>query len=150
MVIECCAQERTYIKFYGLLGERFCRVNRIWAETFSQCFETLYETIHRYETNRIRHIAKFFSHLLSSDALAWTILFCIKLTQEDTTSSSRIFLKDMLQELTESMGLQTLNSRLQDPLLRQTALTGLFPLDHPRNTRFAINFYTGIGLGGLR
>ena len=26
---------------------------------------------------------------------------------------------------------------------------GLFPRDNPRNTRFAINFFTAIGLGGL-
>ena len=24
MLIECCAQERTYLRFYGSLGERFC------------------------------------------------------------------------------------------------------------------------------
>ena len=26
MVIECCAQERTYLRFYGSLGERFCMI----------------------------------------------------------------------------------------------------------------------------
>ena len=26
---------------------------------------------------------------------------------------------------------------------------GLFPRDSPKNTRFAINFFTAIGLGGL-
>jgi hypothetical protein len=26
---------------------------------------------------------------------------------------------------------------------------GLFPRDHPKNTRFSINFFTSIGLGGL-
>ena len=26
---------------------------------------------------------------------------------------------------------------------------GLFPRDNPRDTRFAINFFTSIGLGGL-
>lgn len=31
----------------------------------------------------------------------------------------------------------------------QTALEGLFPRDNPKNTRFAINFFTSIGLGGL-
>ncbi|OZJ01335.1 hypothetical protein BZG36_05784, partial [Bifiguratus adelaidae] len=46
MVIECCSQERTYLKFYGLMGERFCRLNRIWAEAFEECFRRNYETIH--------------------------------------------------------------------------------------------------------
>lgn len=31
----------------------------------------------------------------------------------------------------------------------QEAFSGLFPRDDPRNTRFAINFFTTIGLGGL-
>lgn len=31
----------------------------------------------------------------------------------------------------------------------QVAFDGLFPRDHPRNTRFAINFFTVIGLGAL-
>ena len=28
-------------------------------------------------------------------------------------------------------------------------LEGVFPRDNPRDTRFAINFFTAIGLGGL-
>jgi hypothetical protein len=31
----------------------------------------------------------------------------------------------------------------------QEAFGGLFPKDDPKNTRFAINFFTSIGLGGL-
>ena len=38
MIIECCSQERTYEKYYGLIGERFCKINRIWADCFSEEF----------------------------------------------------------------------------------------------------------------
>lgn len=31
----------------------------------------------------------------------------------------------------------------------QEAFAGLFPRNNPRDTRFAINFFTSIGLGGL-
>lgn len=31
----------------------------------------------------------------------------------------------------------------------QGAFSGVFPRDNPRNTRFSINFFTSIGLGGL-
>lgn len=31
----------------------------------------------------------------------------------------------------------------------QGPFSGLFPRDNPKNTRFAINFFTSIGLGGL-
>lgn len=56
-----------------------------------------YSSIHRLETNRLRNVAKFFSFLLHSDALDWGVLEYIKLTELDTTSSSRIFLKILFQ-----------------------------------------------------
>lgn len=46
------------------------------------------------------------------------------------------------------MGLVKLNARLQDPFLAPY-FGQLLPKDHPRKTRFAINFFTSIGLGGL-
>ncbi|EER43246.1 cell cycle control protein [Histoplasma capsulatum H143] len=69
MIIECCSQERTYSKFYGLIGERFAKLNRLWADLFEEAFIKYYDTIHRYETNRLRNIAKFFGHMLRSDAI---------------------------------------------------------------------------------
>lgn len=47
------------------------------------------------------------------------------------------------------MGLQTLKSRFDDPVMLATSYTGLFPKDNPKNTRFAINVLTNIGLGAL-
>ncbi len=69
MVIECCSQERSYSTFYGLVSERFCKLNRVWNEYFERAFETYYDTIHRYETNRLRNIARLFGHLLANDAI---------------------------------------------------------------------------------
>ncbi len=63
MIIECCSQERTYSKFYGLVGERLCKLNRVWFDCFQQAFGSYYETIHRYETNRLRNIARFLATL---------------------------------------------------------------------------------------
>jgi pre-mRNA-splicing factor CWC22 len=52
------------------------------------------------------------------------------------------------QELSEHLGLRKLNERLSDPEM-QDYFDGVFPKDNPKNTRFAINFFTSIGLGGL-
>ena len=38
-------------------------------------------------------MAKFFAHLLYTDALPWTCLETIRLSEDATTSSSRIFIK---------------------------------------------------------
>lgn len=148
MLIECCSQERTYLRYYGLLGQRFCLIKREYQDAFDECFMEQYSLIHRLETNKLRNVAKFFAHLLFTDALPWTILEYIRLNEEETTSSSRIFIKMLCQELAEHMGMKTLKERLTDEYMQET-FAGLFPKDHPRNTRFAINFFTSIGLGGL-
>lgn len=148
MIIDCCAQQRTYFKFYGLLAQRFCELNQEYVEPFCEIFKSCYDTIHRFETNKLRNVAKLFSHLLFTDAISWAVLAHIKLNEEDTTSSSRVFIKILFQELAEYMGLVKLNGRIKDQTL-QDAFEGLFPKDNPRNTRFSINFFTSIGLGGL-
>lgn len=148
MVIECCSQERTYSKFYGLIGERFAKLNRLWTELFEDCFRTYYDTIHRYETNRLRNIARFFGHQLATDALGWHVMSIVHVNEEETTSSSRIFVKILFQDLAECMGMKKLQERLRDPFL-QDSFTGLFPKDNPRNTRFSINYFTSIGMGGV-
>ncbi|KAH8700666.1 hypothetical protein BGW36DRAFT_357320 [Talaromyces proteolyticus] len=148
MIIECCSQERTYSKFYGLIGERFAKLNRLWSDLFEESFAKYYETIHRYETNRLRNIARFFGHILSNDAIGWHVLSLIHMNEEETTSSSRIFIKILFQDLAEHLGLVKLKERLTDPVLRPS-FDGLFPLDNPRNTRFSINYFTSVGMGVL-
>jgi pre-mRNA-splicing factor CWC22 len=148
MIIECCSQERTFIKFYGLIGERFCNLNRNWQDTFEQAFDTYYTTIHRYETNRLRNIAKFFAFLIANDAIGWHVFSVIHLTEEETTSSSRIFIKILFQDLQEHLGLKKLVERLQDSYL-QESFEGIFPRTNPKDIRFSINYFTSIGLGGV-
>uniref|UniRef100_A0A2K5MH87 Pre-mRNA-splicing factor CWC22 homolog n=1 Tax=Cercocebus atys TaxID=9531 RepID=A0A2K5MH87_CERAT len=146
MILDCCAQQRTYEKFFGLLAGRFCMLKKEYMESFESIFKEQYDTIHRLETNKLRNVAKMFAHLLYTDSLPWSVLECIKLSEETTTSSSRIFVKIFFQELCEYMGLPKLNARLKDETL-QPFFEGLLPRDNPRNTRFAINFFTSIGLG---
>ncbi|CAK9186327.1 unnamed protein product [Ilex paraguariensis] len=148
MLLECCSQERTYLRYYGLLGQRFCMINKVHQENFEKCFVQQYSMIHRLETNKLRNVAKFFAHLLGTDALPWHVLSYIRLTEEDTTSSSRIFIKILFQELSEHLGIRLLNERLNDPAM-QDSFESIFPKDNPKNTRFAINFFTSIGLGGI-
>ncbi|CRL03319.1 CLUMA_CG016144, isoform A [Clunio marinus] len=148
MFLDCCAEQRTYEKFYGLLAQRFCTINRIYTEKFEEIFKDIYDTTHRLDTNRLRNVSKFFAHLLYSDSIGWTVFECIKLNEDDTTSSSRVFIKILFQELAEFMGIKKFNARLQDATL-QEYFSGLFPRENPRDTRFSINFFTSIGLGGL-
>ena len=146
MVVECCSQERSYSNFYGLIGERFCKLNRVWTDNFQEAFQKYFDTIHRYETNKLRNIGRFFGHLLASDAISWAVLHVVHMNEEDTTSSSRIFVKIFMQEMMEEMGMGKLVERFKIPDLR-SSFAGMFPMDNPKNTRFAINYFTSIGLG---
>ncbi|XP_045465514.1 pre-mRNA-splicing factor CWC22 homolog [Harmonia axyridis] len=148
MILDCCAEQRTYEKFFGLVAQRFCQINKVYIEPFQQIFKDTYATTHRLDANRLRNVSKFFAHLLFTYAIGWEVLEIIKLNEEDTNSSSRIFIKILFQELAEYMGLGKLNKQLKDEDL-QSYFAGLFPRDHPKNTRFSINFFTSIGLGGL-
>lgn len=148
MIIECCSQERTYSKFYGLIGERFAKINRLWSDLYEAAFAKYYDTIHRYETNRLRNIARFFGHMISTDAIGWHVLSIVHMNEEETTSSSRIFVKILFQDLGEHLGLPKLRDQMRDEIL-QPSFEGLFPLENPRHTRFSINYFTSIGFGIL-
>ena len=147
MIIECCIQERSYPRFFGLLAERLCVINEIFKHNFEMQFENQYIKVHRFETNKLRNLAKLFAHLLYTNAIDWSVFRIIKLTEEDTTASSRIFCKIIFQELAEYMGLEKLNDKLQEHA--EDDFSGLFCRDNPKNTRFCINFFTSIGLGAL-
>jgi len=56
--------------------------------------------------------------------------------KEETTSSSRIFVKVMMQEMMESMGLKNLAEWFKDPEIKH-GCAGMFP------------YFTSIGLGAL-
>ena len=64
MLVECCSNERSYLRYYGLLGQRFCMMQRKYQNAFDEVFQTQYQSVHRLETNKLRNVAKFFAHLL--------------------------------------------------------------------------------------
>ncbi|CAD6267910.1 unnamed protein product [Miscanthus lutarioriparius] len=57
IMLECCSQERTYLRYYGLLGQRFCMINKVYEENFEKCFVQQYSMIHRLGTNKLRNAA---------------------------------------------------------------------------------------------
>jgi len=148
MLIDCCAMDKMFNRFFALQSQRLCELQPVYQERFAELFDQQYQSVHRLETNKLRNIGKFFSHLLYTDALSWNILANVRITEETTTSSSRIFIKVICQELCEQWGIKKLMKRMQDPEY-QEHIGGLFPKDSAKNMRFAINFYTAIGLGML-
>jgi pre-mRNA-splicing factor CWC22 len=148
MIVDCCAQQRTYERFYGLLAERFCRLRLEFQQSFQQIARDTYNTIHRFDIKKIRIMAQLIAHLLATDAIEWAVLSEIKMNENDTSSAGRVYVKILFQELAEAMGQKELFKKLYDPTISMH-FEGLLPRDHPKNTRFAINFFTLCGLGGL-
>lgn len=104
--------------------------------------------MHRLEVNKLRNAAKFFSHLLHTDSIGWNCIQVIQLNEEDTTSASRIFIKILMQDISENLGVEKFARKLDEDEVK--AYTGgLFPKDSVANARFAINFFTMIGLGPI-
>lgn len=150
MIIECCSQERTFLRYYGMIAARFSLLHNRWSNAFHEAFIVQYNTIHRLETNKLRNVAKLFAHLLHTDSLSWSCMSVIHLNEDETTSSSRIFLKILVQEMAEAMGIGKLVKRFEtDDPENAEWFKELFPKDNPRKTRYAINFFTSIGLGPL-
>ena len=140
MLIECCSQERTFIRYYGLIGQRFCLLHGRWCKAFDVAFREQYQTIHRLETNKLRNVAKFFAHLLhTDDALPWSLLEIIQINEDETTSSSHIFVKILVQEMAEAIGIAKLKERFEDESMA-VPFSGIFPWVNPRSTHNAINF----------
>ena len=142
-------QERTFSRFYGLLAQRLCQLVEVYQTKFNEVFVTQYETVHRLEVNKLRNAAKLFAHLLYTDSIEWSCLSAIRLTEDDTTSASRIFLKILMQEIAENMGVETFARKLATDEQIMPHLGGIFPKDSVDNARFSINFFTSIGLGIL-
>jgi len=92
MLVDCCAQEKTFRRFYGLLAQRFAMLKPTVRDLLAAtCFPEQYESIHMLETNKLRNVSMFFSHLLHTDAIPWTVLEYIHLNEDETNSSKRIF-----------------------------------------------------------
>lgn len=148
MILQCSANEKVYSRFYGLLAGRFCELRREHRAAYETLFGRQYALAHRVETGKLRNTARLFGHLMATDAISWAVLEHVRLTEMDTTSSGRIFVKFLFQELAEGLGLPSLKERVEDP--GGTGwFAGLFPMSSPADLRFGINFFTSIGLGGL-
>jgi len=100
--------------------------------------------VHRLEQAKLRNLACFFAHLLYTNALDWSVLNCILLTEDATTANSRIFVKILMQEIANNMGMKAFVSKMSE-----INPEGLFPTDSVENCRFSINFFTSIGLGAV-
>lgn len=99
MIIECCMMERIYQNFFGLLSERFCKIDDKYKELFIQAFVKHYNSIFKMEANKIRNLGHLFGHLFYSYSIDWKIFEVVILRQDTTTAAHRMFLKILFREI---------------------------------------------------
>ncbi|KAL2493227.1 MIF4G domain-containing protein/MA3 domain-containing protein [Abeliophyllum distichum] len=148
MLLECCRQDRTNLRYYSNLAHTLCLINPRYSMSFGECFVNQFSMIHQLETNKLQNTAKFFAQLLGTNLLSWHVMGYIHLSEDDANSLSNIFTKILFLELSKMLGNPLLKERLNDPKL-QRSLDSIFPRDNPRNLRLSVNFFTSIGLGFL-
>ncbi|CAM4840767.1 unnamed protein product [Rotaria magnacalcarata] len=115
IIIDSCAQRRRHEPFLGLLGQRLRLLKSEYVEYFEKAFHDQCDVAHHFENVKLKNVGKLFAHLFLTNSISWTVLRCIRLTDKDTTSSSRTFIKVLFLELFQFLGLTKLISRLMDP-----------------------------------
>lgn len=162
MILDCCSQAKAFEKYFGSIGSRLCQANPKYKISFSRAFQHRLNSSHRLQTTSIENIAKFYAFLMCSDVLNWSSIFeHIRISESATTSSSRIFIKILLQELSKQLGVKYLRDRVFDKNHNIyvsglenwedmcDSIIGMFEFNSQSDALFAINFLTVIGLGSL-
>ncbi|KAL6946772.1 hypothetical protein ACO0QE_001621 [Hanseniaspora vineae] len=160
VLVKSCSHEQTYSKYYGIMAELLCQFHKSWCTSFAEYFEKLYtKDCESYEPNQLRNVGKFYGHLFASDYLGFESFELIHMNQEESTASTRIFVKFIFSELVMDIGIKELKERLNEPYI-QPFLRNMFPMETVDDNglpdsealdrmRFSINFFTAIKLGAL-
>ncbi|CAF0910419.1 unnamed protein product [Rotaria sp. Silwood1] len=101
VIVDICAEQGTYEGFFGLLSQSLCDSKPKYIQYFEELFQDQYEIINSLENVQLPNVAKFFAHLLFSNSISWGVLDCFHSTAQDTISSARVYVKDLLLQLVE-------------------------------------------------
>ncbi|XP_011502160.1 PREDICTED: pre-mRNA-splicing factor CWC22 homolog [Ceratosolen solmsi marchali] len=143
--LDCCAQMKTYEKFFGIIAGKFCSSSNAFANAFGQIIIECYNTVELFDKNELKNISKLFAHLLLTDTISWEILSVLKLHEKELTSAKKNFIRILLRELSEHMGVTKLQEKFRKKI-NTPALQGLFPNNTTKNANYAILFFKSIGL----
>uniref|UniRef100_A0AAF5DF88 MI domain-containing protein n=1 Tax=Strongyloides stercoralis TaxID=6248 RepID=A0AAF5DF88_STRER len=148
MIVDACAQQRSYENFYGNLAARFCNLKQEFQDCFEEIAKDAYTNVHRFPITQLRNVAFLVSHLLFTNSISWDVLSIVRLTENDTTPAGRIYLKFVFQTIVENMSAAKFYEKMKDPEMAHI-WKGIFPRNNREDIMFAINYFTMINLGQL-
>ncbi|XP_026820484.1 pre-mRNA-splicing factor CWC22 homolog [Rhopalosiphum maidis] len=147
--LDCCFEHSIiYNAVFGNIIQSLCLINASIVEALETYFMQCYPTIHHFHPYKLVNLAKLFAQLLYSDSISWKIFSTVRLTESETTYSSRAYLKNIFKDLIVYMGRDSLKERILDPSL-QRSFSGLFPFNNHGNYRLCDIFFTDIGMEDL-
>jgi pre-mRNA-splicing factor CWC22 len=148
MLLEAACRERTFDATYASISELLCKSSARYQHQFETAFLELYATIDGVESKAIDIHARIYAHLLRQRAIHWDVLRVVRVTEQDTTASSRRFIRVLLQDMGEAMTVARLKEAFQSSE-DAPHVAGFLPRDSLENARFALNFFEVISESGV-
>ena len=144
-VIEYAGMEKTFNRDLAVIVQMLCRVKKENKHITEELFKINYDQTTSYTIHRITNIACLYSYLLANDEITWAILQAIRLTEEDTNSAQRVFIRILVEELAKNMSYDGFIRKLKQPDVEEWT-SGIFPTDTIEHAEFASAYFSEIKL----
>ena len=146
--IDYSGMERTFNRDLGVLIELMCRGRPSFVPLVENGFVKTYIECHKFTLHRMINLACLFAYLLGRGVIGWHVMCVLRLTEEDTTSAQRVFIKYLMEELAKNMSHETLLKKLSQPEVIEST-SDLFLADTLDHAEFCYAFFNEINLGFL-
>jgi pre-mRNA-splicing factor CWC22 len=148
MCVDYAGMEKTYSRDHGVLVELLCRAQSRFTEIVEGSFVKNYADCFKYTVHRITNLASLYAYLLSRGVVGWHVMCILRLTEIDTTSAQRVFIRILMEELAHNLSFDGIVKKFAEPEVAEQ-LSDLFPTDSLENAEFAAAFFNEIQLGFL-
>jgi pre-mRNA-splicing factor CWC22 len=145
MCVDYTGMEKTYNRDLGVLVELLCRAKPNFVEMVESSFVKNYGECFKFTVHRITNLASLYAYLLSRDVIGWHAMCVITLTEADTTSAQRVFIRVLVEELAHNLSFDGLVRKFQEPGVAEH-VADLFPVDSLENAQFASAYFHEIQL----
>jgi hypothetical protein len=148
MCVDFTGMEKTYNRDLGVLLELLCRAQPVFVEMIETTFVKNYSDCFKFTAHRITNLGSLYAYLFSKDIIDWRILCVIRLTEADTNSAQRVFLRILMEELAQNLSFEGIVRKFAEPEVSES-IKELFPTDSLENAEFASAYFHEIQLGFL-
>jgi pre-mRNA-splicing factor CWC22 len=148
MCVDYTGMEKTFNRELGAVIETLCLAQPKFVEPVESSFVKNYSDCNKYAVHRVTNLASLYGYLLSKSDLGWHLMCVLRLTEEDTNSGQRVFIRFLMEELCHSLSLDGFARKLKESQISEY-VRDLFPTDSLEHAEFASAFYKEIQLGFL-